>query len=129
MKQEWIQMRLKKVSKDKEVLWPIMPIMTEYRRYWQSLRNVQTILLIKKLKNWEVLKVKVLATQSCLTLCDLMDCSPQGSSVHGLSPDKNTGLDSHSFLQGIFWPRDRTWVSLIAGSFFMIWVTREAHYN
>ena len=129
MKQEWIQMRLKKVSKDKEVLWPIMPIMTEYRRYWQSLRNVQTILLIKKLKNWEVLKVKVLATQSCLTLCDLMDCSPQGSSVHGLSPDKNTGLDSHSFLQGIFRPRDRTWVSLTAGSFFMIWVTREAHYN
>ena len=67
-----------------------------------------------------MLKVKVLATQSCLTLCDLMDCSPQGSSVHGISPDKNTGLDSHSFLQGIFRPRDRTWVSLTAGRFFMI---------
>ena len=32
-----------------------------------------------------------LVTQSCLTLCNLMDCSPPGSSVHGDSPGKNTG--------------------------------------
>ena len=31
-----------------------------------------------------ILKVKVLVTQSCLTLCDSMDCSPPGSSVHGI---------------------------------------------
>ena len=30
-------------------------------------------------------KVKVLATQSCLTLCDPMNCSPPGFSVHGIS--------------------------------------------
>ena len=29
-------------------------------------------------------KVKVLVAQSCLTLCDPMDCSPPGSSVHGI---------------------------------------------
>ena len=29
-------------------------------------------------------KVKVLVTQSRLTLCDPMDCSPPGSSVHGI---------------------------------------------
>ena len=29
-------------------------------------------------------KVKVLATQSCLTLCDPMNCSPPGFSVHGI---------------------------------------------
>ena len=28
--------------------------------------------------------MKVLVTQSCLTLCDPMDCSPSGSSVHGI---------------------------------------------
>ena len=28
------------------------------------------------------LKVKVLVAQSCPTLCNLMDCSPQGSSIH-----------------------------------------------
>ena len=31
-----------------------------------------------------------LVDQSCLTLCDPMDCSPPGSSVHGDSPAKNT---------------------------------------
>ena len=30
------------------------------------------------------MKVKVLVTQSCSTLCDSMDCSPLGSSVHGI---------------------------------------------
>ena len=28
-------------------------------------------------------KIKVLVAQSCPTLCNLMDCSPPGSSVHG----------------------------------------------
>ena len=28
--------------------------------------------------------MSVLVTQSCLTLCDPMDCSPPGSSVHGI---------------------------------------------
>ena len=43
-----------------------------------------------------------LASQLCLTLCNLMDCSPPGSSVHGDSPGKNTGVGCHPFLQGIF---------------------------
>ena len=43
---------------------------------------------------------KILAAQSCLTLCNPMDCSLPGSSVHGDSPGKNTGVDCHSLLQG-----------------------------
>ena len=43
-----------------------------------------------------------LVAQSCLTLCDLMDCSPPGSSVHGDSPGKSTGLSCRVLLQGIF---------------------------
>ena len=31
-----------------------------------------------------------------------MDCSPPGSSVHGDSPGKNTGVSCHAFFQGIF---------------------------
>ena len=31
-----------------------------------------------------------------------MDCSPPGSSVHGDSPGKNTGVACHALLQGIF---------------------------
>ena len=40
--------------------------------------------------------------QSCLTLCDPMNCSPPGSSVHGDSPSKNTGVGCRFLLQGIF---------------------------
>ena len=40
--------------------------------------------------------------QSCLTLCNPTDCSPPGSSVHGDSPGKNTGVGWHALLQGIF---------------------------
>ena len=46
--------------------------------------------------------VLCLVAQSCLTLCDPMDCSPQGLSVHGDSPGKNTELGCHSLIQGIF---------------------------
>ena len=45
--------------------------------------------------------VLCLITQSCLTLYDPMDCSPPGSSVHGDSPGKNTGVGCHALLQGI----------------------------
>ena len=37
--------------------------------------------------------------QSCPTLCGPMDCSPPGSSVHGDSPGKNTGVGCHFLLQ------------------------------
>ena len=46
--------------------------------------------------------VLCLVTQSCPTLCDPMDCSLPGSSVHGDSPRKNTGVGCHALLQGIF---------------------------
>ena len=40
--------------------------------------------------------------QSCPTLCDPMDCSLPGSSVHGDSPGKSTGVAGHFLFQGIF---------------------------
>ena len=40
--------------------------------------------------------------QSCLNLCDTMGCSLPGSSVHGDTPGKNTGVGCHSLLQGFF---------------------------
>ena len=46
--------------------------------------------------------VLCLVTQSCPTLCDPMDCSPTGSSVHGDSPVKNIGVGCHALFQGIF---------------------------
>ena len=35
-------------------------------------------------------------------LCDPMDCRPPGSSIHGDSPGKTTGVGCHDLLQGIF---------------------------
>ena len=46
--------------------------------------------------------IYVLVTQSCLALCDPMDCSLPGFSVRGESPGKNTGVGCHALLQGIF---------------------------
>ena len=43
-----------------------------------------------------------LVTQSCLTLCNPMSCSPAGSSVLGDSLCKNTGVGCHVLLQRIF---------------------------
>ena len=43
-----------------------------------------------------------LVAQSCLTLCNPMECSPPGPSVYGDSPGKNTGVACHALLQGIF---------------------------
>ena len=43
-----------------------------------------------------------LVAQSCPTLCDPRDCNLPGSSVHGNSAGKNTGVGCHALLQGIF---------------------------
>ena len=69
--------------------------------------------------------VLCLVAQSCPTLCNPMKCMP-GSSVHGDSSGKNSGVSCHVLLQGSFQPRDRTQVSRIAGRLFTIWATSEA---
>ena len=46
--------------------------------------------------------MKVFVPQLGLTLYDPMDYSPPGSSVHGDSPGKNTGVAGHAHPQGIY---------------------------
>ena len=64
--------------------------------------------------------VLCLVTQSCLTLCNPMDCSPPGSSVHGISRQKSWSRLPFP-TPGSSRPRDQTWVSCIAGRFFTVW--------
>ena len=52
-----------------------------------------------------------LVSQSCLTLCDPMDCSPPDFSVHGDSPGKNTGVGCYASSRGSSQSRDQTQVS------------------
>ena len=54
---------------------------------------------------------------SCVRLCNPMDCSPPGSSVHEDSPGKNIGVSYHALLEGIF-PTQGSNVGLIADRFF-----------
>ena len=64
--------------------------------------------------------------QSCPTLCDPMDCSPPGSSVHGILQARILKWVAISFSRGSSWPRDRTQVSHISGRCFNLWATWEA---
>ena len=53
-----------------------------------------------------VVVVVVLVAQSCLTLCDAMDYSPPGSSVHGILQAKIVEWVAIPFSGGSSWPRD-----------------------
>ena len=71
-------------------------------------------------------KVKLLVTQLCPRLCNPMDYSLPGSSVHGILQARILEWIAISFSGGSSWPRDRTQVSCIAGRFFAVWAIREA---
>ena len=82
-----------------------------------------------QLRDWIQLinSLCVLVAQSCLTLCGLMDCGPPGSSVHGVLQARILEWVTIPFSRGSSQPRDQTWVFCIAGGFFSISATREAH--
>ena len=54
-------------------------------------------------------KGRVLITQSCLTLCDPMDCNPPGSSVHSILQARILEWVAIPFSRGSSQLRDRTW--------------------
>ena len=65
-----------------------------------------------------------LVPQSCPALCNPMDCSLPGPSVHGDSPGKNTGVGCHAILQGIF----PTWGST-PGVYHCRWILYPLKYE
>ena len=70
---------------------------------------------------WSEVKV----AQLCPNLCDSVNCSLPGSSVHGILQARLLDWVAILFSSGSSQPRDRTQVSHIAGRFFTIWATRE----
>ena len=62
--------------------------------------------------------VCVLVAQSCPTLCDPMDCSPPGSSVHEIFQARVLESVAISYSRGSSQPRNRTRVSCTAGRSF-----------
>ena len=67
-------------------------------------------------------------TQSCPTLCDPVDCSLPGSSVHGILQARMLEWVAISFSRASSRPRDRTRVSHIGGRRFNLWATREVSW-
>ena len=100
---------------------------------FRSCSRAETIIV--KLKASELLQIQdvadfllvlVLFAQSCPTLCDPMDYSPPGSSVHEIFPGKDTGVGRHFLLQGILPTRESN-LGLLHCRFFTDWATREAY--
>ena len=92
-------------------LMPVFPLLTPVLSPHQHFSN---------------LKVKVSVVQSCLTLCDPMDCTLPGSWVHEILQARILEWVAIPFSRGSPQPRDQTQVSHTAGGFFTIWATREA---
>ena len=97
--------------------WIIEVRMRHVSKTYESRRNLHWL--------WSEVKWTEV-TRLCLTLCDPMDCSLSGSSVHGIFQAGVLEWIAISFSRASSRPRNRTRVSRIAGRCFTIWATREA---
>ena len=60
--------------------------------------------------------------------CDPMNCSPPGSSVHGISQARTLEWVAIPFSRESSQSRDQTQVSYTTCRFFTVWATREAQH-
>ena len=65
----------------------------------------------------------------CPALCDPVDGSPPGSSIHGILQARILEWVAISFSRGSSWPRDRTQVSRIAGRCFNLWPSFPGYHR
>ena len=103
-----------KMSWVKDPFWTTHPFI--YQKLMILLKSTFTMCQVK----WSEV------TGSCPTLCDPMDCSLSGSSLHGILQARVLEWVAISFSRGSSQLRDRTWVSLIKGRCFNLWATTEA---
>ena len=99
---------------------------------WPRDRSCVSHIVDRRFTIWAIRKVQFSTrtqfssvAQSGPTLCDPMDCSLPGSSVHGIFQAIVLEWIAISFSRGSFRPRDRTQVSRIVDRRFTIWATRE----
>ena len=100
----------------KGLLWGLLRLCL-YRAWIPTKKNAEQILSMC---------AYMLLLQSCPTLCNPMDCSPPGSSVHDILQSRILECVTIPVSGRSSQPRDWTWVSCIAGRFFTIQATREA---
>ena len=108
---------------------PVSPALED--RYFTTLPHLLTSLHGRKdkgtVQGFILTESESEVAQSCLALCDPMDCSLPSSSVHGDSPGKNTGVGCHALLHRVFPTQGSNpgFLALQADSFTML-ATREA---
>ena len=102
----WILYQLSCKGRPKILDWVVYPFYSgsSWPRNWTRVSCIAG----RFFTNWAISIVSLkcvvlcLVTQSCLILCEPMDCSLPGSSVHGASPGRNTAVGCHSLFHRIF---------------------------
>ena len=89
---------------------------------WILKKMLVYIILLPWHYDYMLLWSEMLVAQSCPSLCDPMDCSPIGSSAHGILQTRILEWVPISFSRGYSQPRDWTQVSRIVDRLFTIWV-------
>ena len=73
--------------------------------------------------------MKVSVSQLCPTLCDPLDSSPSGFSVHGISQARILEWVAILFSRRSSWPGDQIWASRITGRFFFFFTVFKGIYQ
>ena len=85
-------------ASERKLSWIMAPLFQE--NCWTMLSP--GTFTCKIISAWLGVCMRAKSLHSCPTRYDPMDCSPPGSSVHGNSPVKNTGVGCHVLLHWIF---------------------------
>ena len=80
-------------------------------RFYEPIQSVKTTQLYYSISKAAIVVMTVLVTQSCPTLCNLMNCSPPCPSVHGILQARILEWVAIPFSRGSSQTRDRTQVS------------------
>ena len=80
---------------DSYFLFELKWILVYGKRIWNRIDRCKYIT-----ESLYCMKVKLLVAQLCLTLCDPVDCSPPGSSVHGIAQARILEWVAISFSRG-----------------------------
>ena len=113
-----------KIEKDTCIPLLIAALFT-IARTWKQLRCPSIDEWIKKLWYNGILWT-MLVVQSCSTLWDPMNCSPQSFPVHRILQTRILEWISIPFSRRTSQPRDQTLVSCLASRFFTVWATGKS---
>ena len=104
--------------KYKRILW-----MRQQKHIGHFLNGILNLLTVVTQGLFEQSKATVCVSLSCPTLCEPMDCSSLGSTVHEILQTRTLEQVLVSFPRGSSLPQDQTQVSCVAGRFFTSWAT------